>query len=78
MRNIAHKISPMRMLLASLGLLSASIAYASAALSAPWAGRCLSEAAPTLLHCPWCWAAAVLLLAAVVPIPRRILLQRRP
>lgn len=65
-----------RLLLASFGALFGSVAFALGRLSDGGLGRCLGSPDPGLLHCPWCYAAAAFLLAAALPLPRRVLSRR--
>ena len=59
----------LRLALASIGALFASVAWLTAALTGVDAGHCLPGFQTADFHCPACYAAIALLAAAVAPWP---------
>lgn len=58
-----------RLALASVGLLFASIAWLTAAMTGADFGHCLPGFQTADLHCPACYAAIAILAGAVAPWP---------
>lgn len=67
----------MRVALASIGLLFASIAWLTAVMTGAELGHCLPDLRAGAVHCPACYAAVAFLIAAVAPWPGRRVLKAR-